>query len=184
MKLEWPSLQEFRRILVACEALDLAPGCLGERLADLLEQGIKLLERIQRKVFVPDQLKEFSPSVLVDGGVDDLPEESSLPDHIVRASCGGLDLQAKRLQMVGHQQRLVEEIVEVECPTEPLETAHDCHWMANDDDPLAVQPLYEPPDREDRQRVLDQQSAILDTPEPKAHPPSPNPNRVTGGAES
>jgi hypothetical protein len=38
--------------------------------------------------------------------------------------------------------------------------------------------------REDRNRILDQQPAILDMPEQKAHPLARNPNRIAEGAAS
>lgn len=74
---------------------------------------------------MPDELKELSSAGLVDVRVNDPPEQSPLPDYIVRTSCGGLDLRAKGFQLVGHQQRRLEEVVEVESEAEPLEAAHD-----------------------------------------------------------
>ncbi len=66
------------------------------------------------------------------------------------------DLPAVRLEVVAHQQGLVEQVSKVERPVQTLEAADECRRVAHGDHHFAVQALREPIHGKDRERILHQ----------------------------
>src|SRR5581483_9272496 len=148
------------------------PGAADDRVARAVRElefrgFVQTLESgkwIPREVLVPDDLEAVvSVEVPSHGTVDGRPEKCASADHIVpRQGVAFLESVAPGMQNVPHQERLLEEIPEVERPVEPLEAAHDGLGPAHDDDHDAAEPPLEPPRGEDRERVLQHRSVSQD----------------------